>query len=125
MIENPRLRAQFDEGNMKKQGWMTTGGFLSSIIAAICCIEPFVLAALGIGFGAASIFASFRPFFIVLTILFLALAFFFTYRKRKITCENGTCKLVSGSRRSKIILWIVTIISLGLITFPYWFPFRK
>lgn len=110
---------------MKKQGWMTTGGLLSSIIAAICCIGPLVLAALGIGFGAVSIFASFRPFFIVLTIIFLALAFFYTYRKRKITCENGTCKVVSNSRKSKIILWIVTIISLGLITFPYWFPFGK
>lgn len=107
---------------MKKQGWMTTGGFISSIIAAVCCIAPLVFAALGLTFAAISIFESLRPYFIILTILFLALAFFYTYRKRKITCEDGTCKLVSGSQMEKIILWIVTIIAIPLITFPYWFP---
>ncbi|MCI0381439.1 MAG: hypothetical protein L0207_00070 [Chlamydiae bacterium] len=106
---------------MKKQSWLITGGFISSMIAAICCIGPLVLATLGIGFGAVSIFASFRPFFIVLSIFFLALAFVYTYRKRKCESENGICT-ARGNRKLRIILWIVTIISLGLITFPYWIP---
>ena len=101
---------------------MAFGGLIAAIIAAICCIGPTILGALGIGFGAVSIFVASRPLFIILTIIFLSIAFIYAYKKRRISCKDGTCKFVSGSRGSKVILWIVTIISLGLITFPYWFP---
>lgn len=107
---------------MKKHGWMTTGGFFASVLSVVCCIGPLILAALGLGLGVVNLFAPFRLFFIILTVIFLALAFFYTYRKKKVTCEDGSVKCVTGSKTAKVTLWIITVLAIVLMAFPYWFP---
>ncbi len=92
----------------------------SGIIASSCCIGPAILALLGI--AGAGIFAGFeniRPFFIAITLILLISAFYLTYRKREIKCEDGTCRIESAGKWNKIVLWLAAFIILLAILFPY------
>lgn len=105
---------------MEKQTLLSVGGVTAAVIASLCCIGPVLVVFLGVGSIAAfSVFEIYRPFFIGVTVALIGLAFYLTYRKREVACENGTCKMESASRRAKIGVWIVTILA-GLVTaFPY------
>lgn len=106
---------------MMKEKLTGIGALVSAFLASICCIGPLFL--VGLGLGSAAMVASiekYRPFFLILTSLFLALAFYLTYRKREIRCEDGRCEWRSGSKRMKFLLWIITLAVLGLATFPTW-----
>jgi mercuric ion transport protein len=97
------------------------GSIISAIVASLCCIGPIVLAMLGVG-GAGlffSKFRSFRPYFIGITVLLLGLAFYLTYRKKEVICEDGTCKMRSARKWNKIALWVATGLIAFLIAFPY------
>jgi copper chaperone CopZ len=62
---------------------------------------------------------NYRPYFIGLTVVFLALAFYLTYRRKEIVCEDGSCKVVKAGKWNKIGVWISAIIALAAILFPY------
>ncbi|MBI2118479.1 MAG: cation transporter [Elusimicrobia bacterium] len=97
------------------------GAVLSSALASVCCLGPIVLVGLGIGgAGLAAGLSQYRHFFLCLTTVLLGIAFYLTYRKRKVTCEDGRCELESGSKPMKRVLWIVTVAALGFATFPHW-----
>lgn len=96
------------------------GSLISAIIASLCCIGPIVLAVLGVGgAGLFSKFASLRPYLMGMTVVFLSLAFYFTYRKRKIRCEDGSCKIRRAPKWNKIALWAATIFVVFFLAFPY------
>ena len=101
--------------NISKIG-VVSGAFLASL----CCIGPIVLAALGLG-GVGFIVGleAYRPYFIGFTATALGLAFYFTYRKKEVECEDGTCKVETGSKNSKLILWSITALAAFFIAFPY------
>lgn len=105
---------------MEKEKLTTTGAVLTAIIASLCCIGPIAVAMIGIGGVAAfSVFWDYRPYLIGLTVVLLGLAFYFTYRKREVVCEDGTCKFESASKWSKTAVWLATLIALLAIVFPY------
>ncbi len=108
-----------------------TGGLVAAVLAAVCCIGPLVLAALGVGIGATGFLAStasflkallpYRPLFIGLTALLLGVAFYLTYRSPRAACTtNATCASASGNRMNRTLLWIVSAIALALVLAPYW-----
>ena len=106
---------------MEKQSLTTVGSVVSAFFASICCIGPLVFAVLGVvGAGIATSFEKYRPLFIGVTIAFLGLAFFLTYRKPKQEeCDPGsTCEVSGFSKWNKVVLWIVTVIVILLILFP-------
>ncbi len=75
--------------------------------------------------GALARYESLRPLFSGLTIIFFAVAFFFAYRKRDdAACETGSACEVHGVDRvrrvNRIVLWIATIVSVVVLTFPTW-----
>ena len=83
------------------------GSIILAIIAHICCIGPVVLAVLGVGgAGLFSKFANLRPYLMGMTGVFLSLAFYLTYRKRKVKCDDGTCKIRRAPKWNKIALWL-------------------
>lgn len=95
-----------------------------SIVASLCCITPFIAALAGIG-GIASTFSwlvTFRPYLIGITALLLGFAWYQKLKPR--TKEEIACDCDEKGRiifwRSKTFLVIVTIISILLITFPYY-----
>lgn len=97
------------------------GALISAAFASICCLGPLVLAGLGLsGVGLAAGLVRYRPIFLVLTTVLLAVAFYFTYRKKERACPDGSCEFRSGSKTMKTTLWIITVITIGVATFPTW-----
>jgi len=91
---------------------------LSGIVASLCCLGPVVLLSLGIGtafVGALTQFAFLRPIAIVVALIFLGLAFWQLYIK-PISCD---AKQTCTSYTTHIIFWIVTLIVILAIAFPW------
>jgi hypothetical protein len=105
---------------MKNSTLSSAGGVISAVIASLCCIGPVALGLVGIGsIGAFSVFEFYRPYLIGFTIAILALAFYFTYRKREVKCEDGTCRVESAGKWNKMTVWLATGLSALAILFPY------
>lgn len=116
------------------------GTVLSAIMASACCWLPLVLLAFGVsGAGIAGALDAYRPVFIALTVVFLAAAFYFTYRPRKAASASEDCCATAhdccatpgptGKRRfdmmtwNKVMLWGVTILAVAFLFFPSYMKF--
>lgn len=100
---------------------LTMAAIIPAAFASICCVGPIVLTGLGLGgLGLAAGLTQYRPFFLALTGLALALGFRLAYRRRLVACADGTCEYRSGSRTMKAALWAVTVAAAALATFPNW-----
>lgn len=99
-----------------------TGGVAAAVVSALCCVGPLVAVALGVsGAGLAATFEPLRPFFVTGTVLALGSGFLVLHREEKQACEPGTlCASPIARRRMRWALWIATIISVPLLTFPWW-----
>ncbi len=100
-------------------------GVLAAIGASVCCVGPLVLLALGIGggwIGSLTAMEPFRPVFIILTLVFLGLAFRKLYLAPQV-CSPGTpCANPETRRRQRAIFWIVTALLVGLLAAPWLAP---
>lgn len=97
---------------------------VTAFIASLCCIGPLLFAAAGLGvFGAAALFGSLRPYLLVAAGLLLAAGFYFTYRPRKVVCEDGTCKTATSDKKSKMLLWLTAGLVLIFALSPYFTGF--
>ncbi|HXG38100.1 MAG TPA: mercuric transporter MerT family protein [Bacteroidota bacterium] len=104
---------------MEKAKLTTVSSVVAAIIASLCCIGPVVVALIGVGsIGAFAVFEAYRPYFFALTVLLLALAFYLTYRKREVICADGSCKIESAGRWSKITVWLAAGIAVVAVAFP-------
>ncbi|MCB0261522.1 MAG: mercuric transporter MerT family protein [Calditrichia bacterium] len=115
--------------NREKAGkWGIFGVIVGAIGASICCIGPLVLLALGIGgswAGNLAAFETYRPIFMGITFVFLGFAYYQVYKKPKTEecCDtDGQCATPQRKKFMKTTLWIVTVLSLGLVAFPYLAP---
>ncbi|MEW6207838.1 MAG: mercuric transporter MerT family protein [Acidobacteriota bacterium] len=100
---------------------VSTSAIVTAIASSLCCTGPLLAAVLGLGaFGGASAFEALRPYLLVVTGVMLAIAFYLTYRKREVTCEDGACRRQGASRASKIMLWLVTVAAAAFAAFPYY-----
>lgn len=105
---------------MKDITLTSVGGVIAAIVASLCCIGPVLLVMLGVGsIGAFAAFETYRPYLIGATAVLLALAFYVTYRKREVKCEDGTCKIESVGKWGKIGVWSATLLAVIAIGFPY------
>lgn len=96
------------------------GSVLAAIAASLCCIGPVVVALIGVGsIGAFTAFEAFRPYLIGLTAIFLGFAFYLTYRKREVMCEDGSCKIESAGKWNKMSVWLATVLAAVALAFPY------
>lgn len=112
---------------------MTTNKFfrnsaiVTALLASLCCITP-VLAILGGLSGIASAFSflkPLRPYFIAFTIIILGYAFYNAYKPKnkdevECACEDNKTKAKKDFLNSKAFLWLVSMIAVVLITFPYY-----
>lgn len=105
---------------MQKTTLSSIGSIVTAIVASLCCIGPAVLAIAGAGsLGAFAALEQFRPYFIGLTALLLGVAFYLTYRKREVKCEDGSCKIEGAGKWNKLGVWGATIIAALAISYPY------
>lgn len=104
---------------MDRKNLSTTGAVVSAVVASLCCIGPLVVALIGVGsIGAFAVFEAYRPYLIGITVVLLGLAFYLTYRKREVVCEDGSCKIESASKWNKLTVWLATALAAVAIAFP-------
>ncbi len=105
---------------MKKTNLASFGGILTAILASLCCIGPLIVATVGFGSIAAfTLFESYRPYFIAISVLLIGAAFILVYRKRSVHCDDGTCKVESASKWTKTAVWLAAFVMILTISFPY------
>jgi len=100
-----------------------TAAIAAAFGASLCCIGPLVLLALGItGSWIATLTAlePYRPLFIVITLLFLFLAFRKLYLIPRQCAPEDACALPATLRNQRILFWLVTVVLIALLTFPYY-----
>ena len=107
---------------MDKRIWLGAGTVLAAIGASLCCILPIAVVILGFGSAAlASQLEPFRPFLVGLTVVLLGIAFYQAYKPKKTECAPGeSCAVPEQQRRRKIVVWIIAVLALALVTFPYY-----
>lgn len=100
------------------------GSVVAATAASACCLGPVVLSLVGAGAlgAAATRLEPYRPYFIGLTVVLLGAAFFATYRPGRATCGPDGCAPASR-RTAKIVLWLVTVVVVLLVAFPYYVNF--
>ena len=122
-------------GRSRAEAISKAGAILSAVMASSCCWLPLLLLAFGVsGAGIAGALDAYRPLFIASTVVCLTVAFYFTYRPRRLasTPENccaaakGCCAAPgpTSKRRfgmmtlNKVMLWGVTVLAIAFLAFP-------
>ena len=108
---------------------IATGGLLGAIAASTCCVLPVILFALGISGAWISNLVSlarYKPFFIVLSLVFIGTGFWIVYFKPQISIpkvQSTSCYRPFSEKTIKIMLWSAVIIILIVFLIPYIAPF--
>jgi len=114
-----------EQGGGLSKGSLIAGAF-AAIAASTCCIGPLLLLALGISgswIGNLKAFEPFRPIFIGLTMLFLGLAFRKLYLVPQACAVDAPCAKPGSLQNQRIIFWVVTVLVLAVIAFPWIGPY--
>ena len=103
-------------------GWLGAGALLAAVGASLCCVLPVVVAFAGVGSAAfGAMFEPYRPYMIAATVLLLGFAFYRAYRPAPAECAPGeSCAVPENGRRQRLLLWIVAVVAMMLLTFPYY-----
>ena len=97
--------------------------FLAAIGASVCCVGPLVLLALGIGGAWVSTLTAFTPYrwiFVTIALGFLGWAFYRLYIEPRRCKPGDACSIPATLRNQRIIFWVVTILLMALIAFPWY-----
>lgn len=96
-------------------------GVLAAVGASVCCVGPLLLVSLGIGgawVGNLTAFERYRPCLMVVTFVFLAIAFYKLYLAPQV-CEPGAaCADPLTRKRQRIIFWTASVLVVGLLAVP-------
>ncbi len=111
------------------KGAVTAGGSLFSaqlsFLPLTCCIFPVAFSFLGAGgLALAMDLMQYRPYFIALTVVILAAGFYFAYCPENLECAPGSdCTTPKSRKLQRVSLWVLAILTLALIAFPYIIPY--
>ena len=109
-IKDEKLDTSSQRGPML----MAAGGLLGALAASSCCILPLVLFGLGVSgawIGNFTQLAPYQPYFIVVTLAFLAGGYWLVYRSSRIACADGAaCARPLPNRLMKAGLIIATLL---------------
>ena len=139
MANEGRLSTTAGPSSVNGERIAKIGTVISAILASSCCWLPLLLLAVGVsGAGIASTLGAYRPIFMVVTFTFLGMAFYFTYRPRRVAVAEGqtdccapqadccapkTDAATKGRRFNmmavnKVMLWVVAIMAVAFLFFP-------
>ena len=108
-----------------KSGILALGG-VAAILASTCCLGPLVLIALGFSgawIGNLSRLEPYRPLFIAVALVALFFAWRRIYRPAEKCLPGEVCALPQTKRLYKALFWIVAVLVLIALTFPYVAPY--
>ncbi len=106
------------------KGALFTGG-VAAIFASACCLGPLLLVTLGISgvwIGTLRVMEPYSHYFIGVALLAMVFAYRRIYRPAQ-DCKPGeTCAIPQVRITYKIIFWIVLLLILVALGFPYVLP---
>ena len=105
--------------------WLGIGAIVAAIGASACCVGPLLLLSMGIGGAWMSTLTSMsaiRPFFIIITLIFIALGFRKLYLLPSQCEADSTCAASDTQRRQRLFFWGGLVFILLLLTFPWYAP---
>lgn len=95
------------------------GGMVTAFLASACCIGPALFLGFGItGIGYLSRFEWLRPYFILLTFVFVSLAYRYAYGKGSACWPDGACN-PAARRINRILFWVLVGFAVFGLGFPY------
>lgn len=113
-------------GAGRSGGWFAAGGVIGAVLASSCCVVPLMLVTLGVSgawIGSLTALEPYKPYFVVMTLAFLAAGFWHIYGRRQPECADGSyCARPMSSRITKIALWTATILVALAMTLAWWAP---
>lgn len=108
----------------KGRGALAAGG-LAAILASTCCLGPLVLVALGFSgawIGNLTLLEPYRPLFIGAALVALFFAWRRIYRPAGECVPGEICAMPQVRTTYKLIFWIVAVLVLIALLFPYVLP---
>lgn len=106
------------------RGALAVGG-IAAILASTCCLGPLLLVALGVSgawIGNLTALEPYRPFFIAAALIALGFAGWQIFRSKQ-ACEAGAvCATPRARTAYKTVFWIVAVLVLIALAFPYVLP---
>jgi mercuric ion transport protein len=106
-----------------KQLWASV---LAAVVGSLCCVAPLVLLTLGISgawISQLTALEPYRPMFIGVMLLFMGLAFRQLYIVPARCAPDEACANPRLQRRQRQIFWVVVVVLVALIAFPWYAPF--
>lgn len=106
------------------RGVLAAGG-LAAILASTCCLGPLVLVALGFSgawIGNLTVLEPYRPIFIGAALVALVLAWRSIFRPAAACKPGEVCAVPQVRTAYKLIFWIVAVLVLVALAFPYVLP---
>lgn len=98
-------------------------GGAAAILASACCVGPLVLVSIGLGGAWLSrlrLLEPYQPIFIVIALAALFLAYRRIFRP---ACEPGdACAAPPYQRVYKLGFWLIAVLVLAVLVFPYLAP---
>lgn len=95
-------------------------GIIAGFLASLCCTTPILIIALGLGsIGFALGFTKYRPFFIILGIVFLTFALYRYIKKKEGSCTVGSVKKNLSTIVTAIIVAIIIWALLLYVIAPF------
>ena len=107
------------------RGALFAGG-LAAILASACCLGPLVLIALGFSgawIGNLTVLEPYRPIFIGAALVALFFAWRRIYRPAQACKPGEVCAIPQVRATYKLIFWVVAVLVLVALGFPYVMPF--
>lgn len=106
------------------RGALLTGG-LAAILASTCCLGPLVLVALGFSgawIGNLTVLEPYRPLFIGAALIALFFAWRSIFRPVQACKPGAVCAVPQVAKAYKLVFWIVAVLVLVALGFPYVLP---
>lgn len=95
-------------------------GIIAGFLASLCCTTPILIVALGLGsIGFALGFTKYRPFFIILGIVFLTFTLYRYIKKKEGCCTVGSVKKNLSTIVTAIIVAIIIWALLLYVIAPF------
>lgn len=106
--------------SVQAENLLNAGVVVAAVGASLCCVVPVAVALLGVGSAAvAARFEPLRPYLLVVTAALVGFAFYRAYRP--VACApSEACAVPASRRRHRLLLWIVSVVALVLVAFPYY-----
>ena len=105
---------------------MAVGGLLGAFAASSCCILPLVLFGLGVSgawIGNFTQLAPYQPYFIAVTLAFLACGYWLVYRSSRLACADGAaCARPLPNRLTKASLIVATVLVVAALGVDFLTP---